>query len=91
MEQGSWFKSVVALLLPALLLLSGAPVLAGTALSLSGPLVEQRVWAAAELARLPQTEIIVTHSVASGQAQEASKTTYRGVLLRDLLQAAKLH
>lgn len=91
MKQRSMFNSVVAMLLAMLLSLPSALVLAGSTLSLAGPLVEQREWAVADLAQLPHTELVVSRSVSGGEAQEVSKTAYRGVLLRDLLQAAKLH
>ena len=81
---------LVAILVAMALSLSGRQVLAETVLSLSGPLIEQRVWTGAELAQMPQTEITVSHAVSSGQVHEAGKTSYRGVLLRELLEAARL-
>lgn len=91
LKQRSMFGRVVPLLLALLLSLPSSLVLAGSTLSLTGPLVEQKGWMTADLAQLPQTEIVASRSVNSGQGQETSKTTYQGVLLRDLLQAAKLH
>lgn len=66
-------------------------MLAGSTLSLAGSLVEQSDWTVADLGQLPQTELVVSRSVNSSEAQEVSKAAYHGVLLCGLLQAANLH
>lgn len=42
----------------------------------------------AEIAALPQTELVETRSVGAGARAEQSEVRWRGVLLRDLLDAA---
>jgi len=47
-----------------------------------------RHFTAAEIAALPQTELVETRSVGAGAKAEQAEVRYRGVLLRDLLDAA---
>ena len=63
MKQRNIFSSVVPLLLAMLLSLPSTLVLAGSTLSLAGPLVEQQEWTVADLAQLPQTELVVSRVV----------------------------
>ncbi len=42
----------------------------------------------AEIAALPQTELVETRSIGAGARAEQAEVRYRGVLLRDLLDAA---
>ena len=46
-----------------------------------------RRFTAAEIAALPQTELVETRSVGAGAKAEQAEVRYRGVLLRDLLDA----
>jgi len=47
-----------------------------------------RRFTAAEIAALPQTELVETRSVGAGAKAEQAEVRHRGVLLRDLLDAA---
>lgn len=47
-----------------------------------------RRFTAAEIAALPQAELVETRSVGAGAKAEQAEVRYRGVLLRDLLDAA---
>ena len=47
-----------------------------------------RRFTGAEIAALPQTELVETRSVGAGAKAEQAEVRYRGVLLRDLLDAA---
>nr|WP_308635844.1 molybdopterin-dependent oxidoreductase [Massilia brevitalea] len=47
-----------------------------------------RRFTGAEIAALPQTELVETRSVGAGAKTEQAEVRYRGVLLRDLLDAA---
>ncbi len=47
-----------------------------------------RRFTAAEIGALPQTELVETRSVGAGAKTEQAEVRYRGVLLRDLLDAA---
>ena len=47
-----------------------------------------RRFTAAEIAALPQTELVETRSAGAGAKAEQAEVRYRGVLLRDLLDAA---
>ncbi|MDN4060003.1 hypothetical protein QPK31_17480 [Massilia sp. YIM B02769] len=47
-----------------------------------------RRFTGAEIAALPQTELVETRSVGGGAKAEQAELRYRGVLLRDLLDAA---
>ncbi|MGJ9419905.1 molybdopterin-dependent oxidoreductase [Massilia sp. CMS3.1] len=47
-----------------------------------------RQMGAAELGALPQTEIVEARTVGSGAAAQSGERRYRGVLLRDVLDAA---
>lgn len=76
-----------ALLLP-LLLAAGLAFAQDSGLEVKLGAAAARRFAQAEIAALPQTELVETRSVGAGAKAEQAELRYRGVLLRDLLDAA---
>jgi len=68
----------------------GQPALAQqtACVELKGSLLKDRSFNLSDLAALPQTEITEARRLSGEQKQEAVTITYRGVLMRDLLNAA---
>lgn len=77
-----------AVLLFPLLLAAGLAFAQDAALEVKVGAAAARRFTQAEVAALPQTELVETRSVGGGAKAKQAEVRYRGVLLRDLLDAA---
>jgi len=77
----------VSFLLP-LLLAAGLAFAQDSGLEVKIGEAAARRFTQAEIAALPQTELVETRGVGTGAKAEQAEVRYRGVLLRDLLDAA---
>jgi DMSO/TMAO reductase YedYZ molybdopterin-dependent catalytic subunit len=79
-----------SLLMLMAVLCFGQPALAQqtACVEFKGSLLKDRAFSLGDLAALPQTTITEARQLSGEQKQEAVTITYRGVLMRDLLNAA---
>lgn len=68
-----------------------APAQQAGTLEVTGSQVTGRSFTLGDLATLPQAEVTETRNVGTSQQQESTLVQYRGVLLRDVVEAAGYH